>query len=146
MSRKSALIIDIIDKEWDMFTKVNNIGGKTACQEDFATFFVSRMSQSESWSEPALRSYLNDLEIAEQNGKNLLSEKYARMMASTSPDYYRRIVHLLPPLDEKTVQIVEKIVQIVLGWETDLADQYPYIIQKGRPLFSSQDTQAVTSG
>jgi hypothetical protein len=145
MGQKNELIMDIIDREWEMFQNVNNLGGRAACQDDFATFFVNRMSQAESWSEPVLKSYLNDLEAAKQNGRNLLSEKYARMMASTSPEYYNQIAHLLPPLDDDAIRIVDNIIGMVLEWERELADQYPHVIQKGRPLLSSQDTQNATS-
>ena len=145
MSQKSELITEIIDREWKMFQNVNNIGGRAACQDNFATFFVNRMSQAESWSTPTLTSYLNDLEMAEQNGRNLLSEKYARMMASTSPDYYKQIEHMLPSLDNDVLQIVEKIIKIVLEWEKELVYQYPNIVQQGRPIYSSQDTQTATS-
>ena len=137
--------MDIIDREWQMFQNVNNIGGKAACQEHFATFFINRMSQAESWSTAALTSYLDDLETAEKDGRNLLSEKYARMMASTSPDYYQQIVHILPDLGDDVINIVEKIVQEVMEWEMELAEQYPHIIQQGRPISSSQDTETITS-
>jgi hypothetical protein len=142
---KNELIMDIIDREWKMFRNVKNIGGRAACQENFATFFINRMSQAESWSVPALMSYLRDLETAELNGRNLLAEKYARMMASTSPDDYKRIVHLLPALDDDVMNLVEQIVRVVLEWEKQLADQYPHIIQQGRPISSSRDTPITTS-
>ena len=145
MSQKDKMIVEIVDREWKMFKNVNNIGGKASCQEDYATFFINRMSQAESWSEPTLNSYMNDLETAEKNGRNPLAEKYGRMMASTSPVHYKRIAHLLPPLDDEVIYLVERIVQIVLEWELELADQYPYIVQRGRPIFSSQDTPNVTS-
>jgi hypothetical protein len=145
MSQKDELIMEIIDREWRMFKDVNNIGGRASCQEDYATFLINRMSQVESWSEPALESYLNDLETAEADGRNLLSEKYARMMASTSPADYKRIAHLLPPLDNEVLSLTYEIVHIVLEWELELAKQYPNIVQRGRPLFSSQDTVSITS-
>jgi len=137
--------MDIIDREWKMFKNVNNIGGKASCQENYATFLINRMSQAESWSEPTLDSYLNDLEIAEKDGRNLLSEKYARMMASTSPVDYKRIAHLLTHISDEVLSLVDQIVYIVLEWEIELANQFPNIVQRGRPLFSSQDTPNVTS-
>ena len=145
MSQKDKMIVEIVDREWKMFKNVNNIGGKASCQEDYATFFINRMSQAESWSEPTLNSYMNDLETAEKNGRNPLAEKYGRMMASTSPAYYKRIAHLLPPLDDEVICLVEQIIRIVLEWEIELAEQYPYIVQRGRPISSSQDTPNVTS-
>jgi hypothetical protein len=145
MSRRDELIMDIIDREWNMFKNVNNIGSRASCQEDYATFLINRMGQAESWSEPTLQSYLSDLETAEKEGRSLLSEKYARMMASTSPADYKQIAHLLPPISNEVHSLVDQIVYIVLEWEMELASQYPNIVQRGRPLFSSQDTPTVTS-
>jgi len=137
--------MDIVDREWQMFKNVNNIGGRASCQDDYATFLINRMGQAESWSEQTLESYLSDLETAEKDGRNLLSEKYARMMASTSPAEYNKIVHMLPKISDDALSMVDQIVYVVLEWEMELANRYPNIIQRGRPLFSSQDTPTVTS-
>ena len=145
MNRKDKVIADIIDMEWRMFQKVNSIGGRASCQDDYATFSVNRVSQAESWSLATLESYLSDLETAEGEGRNLLSEKYARMMASTSPLEYRRLAHLLPPLDEEVLSLVEEIIQVALDWEEELAEKYPYVVQRGRPIHTDQDTPYVTS-
>ncbi len=145
MGRKDELIAGIVDKEWEMFQNVNNIGGRASCQDDHATFSLHRLSQAESWSVETLESYLNDLEAAEGEGRNLLSEKYARMMASTSPVEYQRIAHLLPPLDDGIQSLVEQIIQITLEWEEQLAEDYPHVVQRGRPIYSAQDTPYVTS-
>jgi len=145
MSRKDKVIVDIVDMEWGMFQKVNNIGGRASCQDDYATFSVNRVSQAESWSVATLESYLSDLETAAGEGRNLLSEKYARMMVSTSPVEYQRIAHLLPPLDDEVLSLVEEIIQISLKWEKELAEKYPYVVQRGRPIHTDQDTPYVTS-
>ena len=145
MSREEGLITKIIEIEWRMFQNVPNIGGTAACQEDRATFEVNRFSQAVSWSEAALESYLGDLTEAEKNDRNLLTEKYARMMKSTSPLEYARIEHLLPFLNPEILAMIDKIVSIVLEWEEVLSEKYPYIFSKGRPLHSSDDAQFVTS-
>ena len=145
MAQKDEMIMDIIDREWEMFQKVNNIGGRAACQENFTTFFVNRMSQAQAWSGAALESYLKDLDAAIQAGRNLLSEKYARMMAATAPEQYQKMAHLLPPLDEDTIKTAEAIVAIIMVWEAELAAQYPHIISQGRPLYTRQDTATSTS-
>jgi hypothetical protein len=145
MGRKKDIISSIIDLEWKMFQNVKNTGGKASCQEDYHTFRINRLSQAQSWSDPALESYLNDLKKAEKDGRNLLSEKYARMMASTSPSEYKQIAHLLPPLDSEALSFADKIVAIAMEWEEALADKYPHIVKRGRPIHSSQDTLFVTS-
>ena len=42
---KDRMIDDIIDIEWNMFDKVNNAGGRAACQDDWWTFYAMRFSQ-----------------------------------------------------------------------------------------------------
>ena len=145
MTTKEDLIECIIEVEWKMFQDVPNIGGRAACQDDLKTFRIMRAAQSASWSDTTLESYLNDLNEAEISGRNLLTEKYARMMRSTSPLEYARIEHLLPTLDPKALELIEKIVKIVLGWEQELLEMYPHIIKRGRPLFSDEDSAGVTS-
>jgi len=145
MAAKNDLIAQIVDIEWRMFASVPNAGGKAACQEDHHTFEINRFSQFMSWSEAALESYLADLTEAERNGVNLLTQKYARMMKWTSPSEYALQEHLLPPLDPEVLPLIDRIVDTVLGWEQALAEKYPNIIRRGRPLRCSEDTPSVTS-
>jgi hypothetical protein len=145
MDSKEELIHRIIEMEWNMFQNVNNVGGKAGCQQDSQTFKIMRLSQAMSWSEVTLESYLEDLKEAKKNQRNLLSEKYARMMKSTSPFEYARIAHLLPPVDNETRSLIEKIAEIELEWEEDIAKNFPYVIQRGRPLHSFEDSMFATS-
>ncbi|MBI2906917.1 MAG: DUF4125 family protein [Chloroflexi bacterium] len=145
MDRRQDVTDRIIDIEWRMFQKVPNIGGTAACQEDFKTFEINRAGQAMSWSDPTLESYLNDLTEAEAAERNLLTEKYARMMKSTSPEEYAGIQHLLPLLSFETLDLIDRIAEIVLKWDEALLDKYPYVLGRGRPLRSSDDTFDVTS-
>jgi hypothetical protein len=145
MDSKEELINRIIEMEWNMFQNVNNVGGKAGCQQDPQTFKIMRLSQAMSWSEVTLESYLEDLKEAEKKQRNLLTEKYARMMKSTSPLEFARISHLLPPLDNETLSLIDKIAEIELEWEEDIAKNFPYVIQRGRPLHSSEDSMFATS-
>ena len=45
----------------DMFGKVQNRGGRAACQNDARTFFIMRTSQLAAWNEEMRQSYLDDL-------------------------------------------------------------------------------------
>lgn len=144
MTLKEDLIARIVDIEWRMFVNVPNIGGKAACQEDYPTFEINRFSQFMNWSDAALESYLGDLTEADRNGINLLTQKYARMMKSTSPAEYALLEHLIPPVDPEVPPLIEQIVEIVLGWEETLAQKYPHIMQRGRPLHCSDGTPSVT--
>lgn len=143
---KEALIAKIIELEWNMFHNVSNIGGTASCQKNPETFKIMRYSQAISWAEDALESYLTDLSEARKNKRNLLTEKYARMMKSTSPlEYYDRIEHGLPTLEPETLQLIDNIVKIVLEWEEELSTKYPHLVERGRPIYSTEDSQFVTS-
>jgi hypothetical protein len=145
MGRKEELLEEIIEIEWNMLQNVANIGGKASCQEDPATFRVMRTSQGISWSEDTLQSYLSDLKEAESKGRNLLSEKYARMMESTSPSEYANIAHLIPPMDPEVPPLIDQIVKIMLDWEEETSQKFPYLRSRGRPIHRSEDSQMVTS-
>lgn len=145
MSRKEDLIEDILKREWKMFQAVKNIGARAICQDDFRTFSIMRSSQAAGWSEETLESYKEDLVEAEKNDRNLLSEKYAHMMEYTSPDEYAAIAPLLPQIDSDAISLIQQIVPIVMEWEVELEKKFPYIIARGRPLFSKDDLPGVTS-
>lgn len=142
---REELIAKIVAMEWKMFQHVANIGGRAACQNDYETFSIMRSSQATAWSEAALASYLEDLVEAEENGRNLLTEKYARMMEFTVPWEYERIQHHLPPLEQKTRLLIDQIAKINLAWEKELQANFPYIRRRGRPASSSDDTPYITS-
>ena len=142
---RDELVDDIIEIEWNMFQEVPNIGGKASCQEDLRTFRIMRSSQAMSWSDAALGSYLSDLQEAEKKGRNLLAEKYARMMKSTSPLEYAQVEHLIPPLAPEVPPLIDRIVEVILEWEKELSEEFSYIRKKGRPIYSSADTPSTTS-
>ena len=142
---KEDLIASIVALEWEMFQNVNNVGGRAACQDNFETFSVMRSSQATAWSEAALASYLEDLTDAQENGRNLLTEKYARMMEFTAPLEYARIQHQLPPVEQETMLLIEKIAEINLAWEEEISAKFPYIRLRGRPASSSDDAPHITS-
>jgi hypothetical protein len=142
---KEEIIEEIIAVEWKMFQAVPNIGGAAPCQDERQTFEIMRASQAINWSEAALESYLNDLTEAERQGRNLMTEKYARMMKSTSPMEYARMEHLLPPVSPETLMLIERIAAIVLGWEEELFKKYPRLLEQGRPIHSTADALFVTS-
>ena len=92
-----------------------------------------------------LESYRQDLTAAEEQGRNLLTEKYAFMMKSTSPSEYEKIEQFLPALSAELISVVEKIISAVLAWEEEIKRKYPHIAGKSRPIYSSQDSPQVTS-
>ncbi len=132
--------------EWAMFQTVPNVGGgRAACQENRRAFEINREGQFSSWPDSVLRSYLTDLQEAQRCGRNLLTEKYARMMETTSPEEYARIAHLLPPLEPEAQVRIEEIAEVVLEWEEALEHRYPHLLGRGRPIRRSGDSRNVTS-
>lgn len=75
---KKALIQAVVKAEWQMFQRVKS-AKPVACQQSPEQFKRIRVSLFSTWSEALLASYLNDLEQARDQGRNLLMEKYARM-------------------------------------------------------------------
>lgn len=142
---RSKLIAEIIKREWEMFSNVSNKGGRASCQEDPKTFKIMRSSFMSIWSEKTLESYRKDLVRAQEDGRNLMTEKYARMMEFTSPEEYAQIKQHLPLLNAESFSVIDEIVKIDLEWKKELAIQYPHLHKRSRPLYSSEDTKYGTS-
>lgn len=142
---KEKIILDVIKLEWEMFSGVNNFGGRAPCQEDYMTFKIMRASQAEAWTEELLQSYYNDLVQAKSRNRNLMTEKYARMMESTFPEEYKRIAGMLPVVDSRTLDLIEKIIDINLKWKVETADKYPNLTKRGRVIYTKDDSCIYTS-
>ena len=142
---KEQLIDNLIACEWDMFGQVTNAGSRASCQDDFDTFRIMRGSQFATWPEDALHSYLEDLQTAQAEGRNLLTEKYARMMASTHPFEYQQIQAQLHVIDDETEKMIEEIVAVNVSWQRDVDQKYYELRRKGRPLTSEADNWHTTS-
>ncbi len=142
---KNELIEAIMEIEWPMFSGVNNEGGKAACQMDPTTFRIMRTSQYTGWDEILLESYLNDLRSAREQGRNLMTEKYARMMETTFPDEYARIAGALPPLDSSQNAKIEEIVACHVRWKEELNRKYPHLGDRSRPVRTKDDLNGLPS-
>ena len=106
------MIDEIIQREWEFFQKVHNIGGRASCQDDFETFYLQRKGQFEVFYDNLLQSYLQDLKDAKAIGRNLVMEKYAYMMESTDFQYFQTIKGDLPVLDFKQRELIDYICQV----------------------------------
>lgn len=137
-SPKDAVVNDIINREWAMFQKTQNIGGRAFCQDQFDTFYANRYSQHSAWSPETLESYRNDLIAAEMAGRNLITEKYAYMMEFTDPAYYQANLQArLPVLSAEKAQLVAEVVSLQLLGHQKYAAQYPCLAKAGRPAEES---------
>ncbi len=136
----------IIEMEWKMFQNVNNIGGRASCQDDHETFVIMRRSQFENWTEELLNAYLAYIEEAEQKGRNLIAEKYGRMMKDTEPRYYEEnIKPYIPALSETAEKMIDEIMEIIVPWEKDFAVRYPKLGRASRPVTAEGDASGFTS-
>ena len=129
----------ILDIEWEMFDAVENAGGRANCQDDWQTFEKQRGSQLRAWNSTMLQSYVSDLEEALQEGRNLMTEKYAYMMKHTSPVEYEAIKDRLPVLSGEKNQLINEIAAVQVKWLEALSQRYPCVCGHGRPIHSSQE-------
>ncbi len=144
-SFKSALVNELVSLEWQAFDKVENLGGRADCQDNWSTFSIMRKSQYFTWTEPMLKSYIHDFHTASDRGWNLITEKYARMMESTDPERYRSIKDRLPVIPPDKKEIIEEIVKIQVGWMEDFAARYPKAAGNARSIHTEEDHAFNTS-
>ena len=139
------MIDKIVQLEWKQFDQVKNEGGRASCQDDFETFAIMRKSQYLTWNEELLNSYYNDLLLAEQNGWNLIMEKYARMMKSTAPEQYMELALTLPSRSEERERITEELVKIQVEWMEQFSKTFPKMAGNARSIHTYEDTAFHTS-
>lgn len=140
------LVEEVIRREWDQFQRTENEGGRASCQGNWPMFHQMRASQFMTWPEDLLRSYLDDLDEANRVGRNLVTEKYARMMASTAPGEYReRIEPFIPRLSDERVARQERVIAVQVAWARDFRGRYPKLGAAMRVLTTAEDTPEDTS-
>lgn len=139
------LIKHLIELEWTAFDKARNVGGRAACQDDWVTFQLMRKSQYVTWTVEMLKSFIQDFELANACGRNLIAEKYGWMMESTSPKEFEEIKELLPIVNPDKRKIVDEIVAIQIAWMEELREKKPDIVMNMRSIYASEDTPYNTS-
>lgn len=144
--RDDDLREQIVKHEWAQFQQDTNEGGPANCQGNWPTFHQMRFSQFATWPHKLLASYSNDLDQADTEGRNLLTEKYARMMESTAPDEYQKhIAPFIPKLGIKRQSQQERIINQQVRWAQNFRDRYPTVGQTMRVLRTADDTPEDTS-
>jgi len=141
----TALSLSIAKSEFEAFDKVQNEGGRASCQNNWPTFKVMRMSQYMTWTEDMLLQYLYEFKTNYANGRNMIEEKYARMMESTAPLEYARFAKRLPEVSEAKKAIVEQIVALQVKWMEEFAAQYPNLAEDARAIHTAEDLAYDTS-
>lgn len=145
MEMREQLINQIVEQEWEMFIRVSNEGGRASCQDDRITFDIMRRSQFVIWNQEALTSYLEDLERAGTEARNLMTEKYGYMMADTAPAEYERIRSRLPQISKEKQRLTERLVEIQVAWMEAFRQQFPEYGSQGRALRNSEALPGDTS-
>jgi hypothetical protein len=130
LDRKTELIERILDIELQMFLTVP-VAQKAACQDHPDSFILMRRCHFLTWSGSTLTSYLGDLIAAKKHGRNLMTEKYAR------------IDHLIPQVNRSP--LIEQIVRAQYQWQQRMFEKYPNLMARARPLSSSDDSIHQTS-
>jgi len=126
-------IAKIVELEWKAFQGVHSAGGRASCQDQYETFAITRKSQFLAWDQATRASYLEDLLAAKEQERNLLTEKYARMMAWTAPLEYEELEHALPRIPEEAAALVDEIALAQQNWQKEYARAFPKLAARGRP-------------
>ena len=138
MSREE-LIKEIIDREWEMFSVLKNTGGIAECQNNKPEFIIMRSGQWDNLPDKILESYKQDLIDAKEFGRNLLEEKYIRMMEYSAPSEFEGVKHLLPNISNGSLTLIKQIQKIYLNWGDEFESKFPKFSKLCRPLRSSGD-------
>lgn len=109
-SPSKALLAHIIDLEWTMFHAVK-ASQPAACQEDESTFRIMREMSHSIHPMDLLEALAANLEQAVAQGRNLMTEKYARMGGQ------------IPPLKESPH--FAPIIAAEVAWMEELNRRYP---------------------
>lgn len=136
---------DIAKMEFAAFDEVINEGGRAGCQDDFETFRIMRISQYLTWKKEMLVQYILEFQDSMEKGRNMITEKYARMMESTAPEKYKKFQDKLPPIPEEKRAIAEEIIKIQVEWMEEFRNRYPHLAFQARIIHTKEDTQWDTS-
>lgn len=110
-SNDTSIISEIIALELKMFQAVNNLGGKTDCQNQPEAFCTMRQIVYEVLSPQVLAAWLSDLRDAERAGRNVMTEKYALMCGSIE----------MPEIS----QAIKSIISCELAWLQTAVKKHP---------------------
>ncbi len=107
---REQLLEEVVSLELRMFMVIEPVI-PSACQEQPEAFKLMRAASHAVLSDETLESYLNDLEEAVDESRNLVELKYAR------------IDHLIPALSDSP--LIDEIVETESAWLKELEQKYP---------------------
>lgn len=81
---------ELVQLEWIHFDTVQGMSGRAACQDDAVGFFVHRVAQYLSFPRESIIAVHDDVVTADAADRNVIREKYARMMEATDPVAFAR--------------------------------------------------------
>ncbi len=143
--KHEELVRRIVQLEFQTFDKVQNIGGRAECQDNWETFNIMRSSQYLPWHDELLTRWIAEFEAADSQGRNLITEKYARMMETTDPEKFAGFRDSLPALDDDFIKIREAVISIQTEWMEEFARTYPALAAQARTIHTSDDSEQQTS-
>lgn len=142
---KESLIKKIVKLEHKMFKEIHTDIQGQKCKGCKETFKLERESFFQPLSNKTLKSYLNGLEDAVVEGRNLMKEKYLKMDESLNVKSIEKAdlsighkinktqcVRELPqnnPLDEEHKMLIQKIMEIEIKWQNKLIEKYPNLFK-----------------
>ena len=143
-SAKEGLVRQIISEEYQMFSNVQNIGGRASCQDDFDTFYIMRSAQHSIFGLHTLESYFNDIREAQMEGRNLIAEKYSWMMEETDSAWFaEKLKPYLPKASERKMLLAERMTQVFMGCYESVKEKYPNMLAFGRSPYDNQDGASI---
>ena len=92
------------------------------------------------YEDEVLESYVEDIRLAYKEGRNLLFEKYARMMEVTYPEEYEKVKEHLPAVSPEKKEMAEEIVRIHMEWDRYMVEHYPNLRAQGRVMTTEEDS------
>ena len=122
---RPALIEEVVEREWEMMKAVVS-NGRSLCQERPGTFRAMREMSHSVLSRDTLASYLGDLRNAQVAGRNLVTEKYARMGEQ------------IPPVSE--CPLIPRIVAIESAWMKELCETFPLTFHAAATTFARYES------
>ncbi|MBQ7564787.1 MAG: DUF4125 family protein [Lachnospiraceae bacterium] len=141
----AELALRIAKEEFKEFDKVQNVGGRAECQNNWPTFSIMRRSQYLTWERKMLFQYLYDFRRESRLNHNLITEKYGRMMESTAPSEYDSIKDSFPELSDEKKQIIETVVGIQVDWMEQFSKEFPKLAGRARDIRTAADNIDNTS-